>query len=93
MVRAPSFSDTVGRLDDADDFDAGVEAPRPTFRRAGFCAGCGGSFAVCGDRRVAVPSEFSWFQVFEDFLEDETQESAGDPAGAKAALSAGIRTA
>ena len=32
-------------------------------------------------------------QVFEDFLEDETQESAGDPAGAKAARSAGIRTA
>ena len=46
-----------------------------------------------GDRRVAVPSEFSWSQAFEDFLEDETQESAGDPAGAKAALSAGIRTA
>jgi hypothetical protein len=31
-------------------------------------------------------------QVFEDFLEDEIQESAGDPAGAKAARSAGIRT-
>ena len=43
-------------------------------------------------RRVAVPSEFSWSKIFEDFLEDETQESAGDPAGAKAARSAGIRT-
>ena len=60
------------RLDDADDLDARRQAPRPTFRRAGFCGGCRGYFAVCGDRRVAVPSEFSWFQLFEDFLEDET---------------------
>jgi hypothetical protein len=32
------------------------------------------------------------FKLFETFLEDETQKSAGDPDGAKAARSAGIRT-
>jgi hypothetical protein len=80
------------RLQDADGVYAGGKRRVRHFAGLDFARVVGVRLEDSGIDATQFHLDSPDFKLFETFLEDETQKSAGDPDGAKAARSAGIRT-